>query len=147
MDYVVLKDFSDTAQLNSEVFKQHQKEYQNMEYFTFRIESLKEKEELLKVGLKSESDYYSRIEYFSFKAQNDFKLIRGTDTLNCNLYHYERVYGLAPYATMLLGFPAQENKNTKQDMYLLFEDKTFKNGHIYLNIKQQDLASIPTLQL
>ncbi len=116
----------------------------DMEYFSFRIKSLTESKELLKVKLNNEGEYYGRIEYFSFAMQNDFKLLDKTDTLDCVLYHFERVYGLASYATFVLGFPKRTNNS---DLKILFNDKVFNNGNIIMTIEQNTLEHLPKLKL
>ncbi len=143
-EYLLLKELPDSLKSVPAVFEERKHEYQGMEYVSYRIECLNEQNELLKINLNSENEYFSRIEYFSFKAQNEFKLINGKDTLPCAFYHFERVFGLAPYITLSLGFPVTGNTRIKEK-YILFEDKTFKNGSIYLNIPSGKLAAIPKL--
>ncbi len=127
------------------------KEYEGLQYFSFRISAEKQQKELLKVNLKSDEEYYSRIEYLSFTMQNDLKLIEGKDTLNCVLYHFERVYGLAPFATFVLGFPLTEREEKSPsnkfftDKTFLYEDNVFGSGNIYMNIKKESLNRIPEL--
>lgn len=127
-------------------------EYSDFQYFTFRISAENQEEELLKVGLKSKEDYYTRIEYFSFKMQNDLKLIDGKDTLNCALFHFERIYGLAPYATFIIGFPLSKEENEKKtgkyifkNKTILFVDNVFGSGNVYMTIKEENLNRIPEL--
>ena len=140
--------------LTQQKIKEKTKEYDGYQYFTFRIVSEKKTDELLKVNLKSENEYYARLEYFSFNMQNDIKLIEGTDTLNCVLFHFERIYGLAPYATFVLGFPltateqkAQDKKRERMyiDKTILYNDKVFGAGNVYITIKAENLNSIPEL--
>jgi hypothetical protein len=106
-EYLALKEFGDT-QFTKKEYEEKLMEYDGMEYFSFRIQSLSNTEELLKVGIKSDDEYYARIEYFSFKMQKDFKMIEGNDTLDCKLFHFERVYGLAPKATFIMGFSSDK---------------------------------------
>ena len=129
-------------------------EYDGLQYFTFRITAENQQQELLKVGIDSDDAYYARIEYFSFKMQNDFKLMEGKDTLDCVLFHFERVYGLAPYATFVLGFPlakGAQNKDTTivrnsyEDKTIIYADKIFGTGNIYMTIRKEDLNRIPEL--
>ena len=139
--------------ISKKELEKYNAEYSDLQYFTFRISAENQKEELLKVGLKSENDYYSRIEYFSFKMQNDLKLIDGKDTLDCALFHFERVYGLAPYATFVIGFPLTKeegtNTSTKKNVFknktILYDEKVFQLGKIYMTIKEDNLNRIPEL--
>lgn len=136
--------------LNKQVLKKKMQEYEGMYYFTFKITSMDQHQELLKKGIDTEQEYYSRLEYFSFGMQNDFKLIDGKDTLNCTLYHFERVYGLAPCATMVLGFtPAGKHPVGKlnNNVTLGYEDKLFGAGNVYMTFKEEDLKRIPAVKL
>lgn len=128
------------------------KDYEGLQYFTFRITADNEQQELLKKGIQSDQDYYSRIEYFSFGMQKDFTLVDGSDTLECALYHFERVYGLAPYATMVLGFPltkqAQDGtQKVMNEKIIGYSDKVFGAGNVYMRIKAEDLNNIPQFEI
>jgi hypothetical protein len=143
--YQALKESIDLDSLNETEFNKTLNEYGDMQYFSFRITDTKGNQELLKTNLKSESEYYARIEYLSFKMQDNFKLIDGTDTLKCSLYHFERVYGLAPYATFVLGFPKSKTSEINGKS-LVYEDNLFNNGLIYLNIDKETLTNLPKLK-
>jgi len=152
-EYLALLELKKDS-LTQQKIKEKTKEYDGYQYFTFRITSEKQTDELLKVNLKSENEYYARLEYFSFNMQNDIKLIEGTDTLNCVLFHFERIYGLAPYATFILGFPLTETEGRIQDekkemIYtdktILYTDKVFGGGNVYITIKAENLNSVPEL--
>ena len=135
--------------ISGKILKEGIKEYEGMQYFTFKITSNNQQKELLKVGIREDQEYYSRLEYLSFEMQKDFKLIEGKDTLDCALYNYERVYGLAPYATMVLGFPLtqQSAKGSQQDKTILYTDKLFGAGNVYMTVYADKLNSIPSLSI
>jgi hypothetical protein len=143
-EYLAVKELSDDT-ISKEEFTKHVKEYEGMQYFSFKIQALNSEEELLKVGLNSENDYYSRIEYFSFKMQKDFKLIEGKDTLDCKLFHFERNYGLAPNATFTMGF--ESNKKYHGSKSFLYEDKIFNSGNVYLVLKEKNLSNVPQISI
>ncbi len=130
------------------------REINQLQYFTFKINADDAGMELLKVNLKSPGEYNYRVEYCSFQMQNDFQLVDGTDTLNCALYHFERIYGIAPYGTFMLGFPlskkeeaSRKNKQSylMQDKTLIYDDKVFEMGRIYLKIEAKNLNRLPKL--
>jgi hypothetical protein len=133
--------------LNEKKIKSKIKEYEGLQYFTFKIAANNQQQELLRVNIGSEGDYYSRLEYFSFEMQHDFKLIEGKDTLDCALYHYERVYGLAPYATLVLGFPFAKGEQQKpyQNKTISYTDKIFGAGKVNMTFKGENLNRIPAL--
>lgn len=144
LNYLALKEINYTEPFVKSKFESAFKEYGNMQYVSFRITDTKGNQELLKSSIRNESEYYARLEYLSFKMQQDFKLIDGKDTLPCTLYHFERVYGLAPYATFVLGFP--ESKNKDSDKQIVYEDNLFNSGIIYLTFNKDVLSNLPKLK-
>lgn len=125
--------------------KKKTEEIDGLQYFTFRISSEIESQELLKIGLKDENEYYPRLEYFSFQMQNDITLIDGEAVLFCRLFHFERVYGIAPYATFVLGFPLNDKTSAASNKTLVYDDKIFNVGKINLTIKGSDIERTPEL--
>lgn len=155
LEYVALLDLKKDS-ITEKKMKEKINEYKGLQYFTFRITSDNQQKELLKTNLNSEEDYYARIEYFSFKLQNDLKLIDGKDTLDCSLFHFERVYGLVSYATFVIGFPltkkeekdlATTDKIVNGNKTLFYEDRIFGAGNIYMTIKEENLNRIPALTI
>lgn len=128
-------------------FDREMSEIKDMQYFTFKIEVANFNQELLKYNLESPEQYEQRVNYFAFKIQNDFKLIEGKDTLDCELFHFERNYGVAPTAHFVLAFPAIQNGNKIFDKTLSYDDKTFGMGTININIDKTQLAKLPVLNL
>lgn len=135
--------------LTSAKLKERIHAYEGLQYFTFKIEANNTQKELLKTGIHSEQDYYSRLEYFSFEMQKDFKLIEGTDTLDCVLYHFERIYGLAPVATVVLGFPLTKGdlQESKINKTIGYTDRVFGAGNVYMTIRKENLDQIPQVKL
>ncbi len=139
-DYVAIMDLKKDS-IKKEELTSKTEEYSGLQYCNFRI-STESQGELLKKNVVNESDYYGRIQYFSFDMQKEVKLIEDTDTLDCVLFHFERVFGLAPYATFLLGFPRTENTGNKT---LLYDDKIFGAGKIYLTVKLKNIKNVPSV--
>lgn len=151
LEYLALQELKNQDVINQKQVKEKIEAYSGLQYFTFRIAAEAQSNELLKVNLSSEDEYYKRIEYFSFKMQDDLKLIDGEDTLSCSLFHFERVFGLAPYATFLLGFPQITNETTNhkkknsRSKTLLYDDRMFGVGKIYMTFKEENLNQVPEL--
>lgn len=139
-EYVALmelkKETVGSLELNKKI-----EEYDGLQYYTFRI-STDSRMELLKKNLNEANDYYGRIQYFSFDMQKDLKLIEGKDTLDCVLFHFERVYGLAPYATFVLGFPLTEGTNNKT---LFYDEQIFGAGKIFLTVQSKNCKKLPSV--
>jgi hypothetical protein len=140
LPYVALLDLQKENVSSTELNKKME-EYSGLQYFTLQI-STESQQELLKKDLTETNEYYSRIQYFSFDMQKDLKLIDGKDTLNCELFHFERVFGLAPYARFVLGFPKTEHK---EDKTLFLDEKIFGSGKIYLTIQAKNNNQLPVV--
>ncbi len=138
LEYVALLDLKKDEISKSEL-KKKMEEYEGLQYYTFTI-STDSQQELLKKNLSETNEYYGRIHYFSFDMQNDLKLIDGKDTLDCELFHFERVYGVAPYARFVLGFPLASGN---QDKTLFYDEKIFGAGKLYLTIQAKNNNQLP----
>lgn len=143
-NYLALKEFKSEVSLSKKDIESKVAEYGDLTYFSFRIQNLKDQADLLKTDLENEAHYFSRLEYLSFKMQQDLKLVNGKDTLDCVIYHYERVYNLAPYATFVVAFPKTDNK---QDIKFWYHDRLFNTGIIILNFDKKLLDNLPTPDL
>ncbi|HPI85880.1 MAG TPA: hypothetical protein PLR01_05870 [Bacteroidales bacterium] len=120
-------------------------ELKDMQYYDLKI-SLKEfAGELLKYQLTSSQQYTERVNYFAFGMQHDIHLVEGTDTLACELYHFERTFDAAPTSTILLGFHIS-NQKTAENKTLLFYDRTFNTGLIKFTFRTQELKNLPKLK-
>lgn len=92
-----------------------------------------------------------KIKYLSFFMQDDIKLIKNNDTVDCKLYHFERNYGISPYGTFLLEFP--DSKKNKQEnnndgiLQILFDDFAFSDSTLIFKFFNKDINNIPTLKL
>lgn len=139
-EYVALMELKNDAVGSLELNKKIE-EYDGLQYYTFRI-STDSRMELLKKNLNEANDYYGRIQYFSFDMQKDLKLIEGKDTLDCVLFHFERVYGLAPYATFVLGFPLTKGTSNKT---LFYDEQIFGVGKIFLTVQSKNCKKLPSV--
>jgi hypothetical protein len=141
VDYVVAKELINNAIKKNEV-ESRKKELGNMNYFTLRIES-KKSEELMRVNIKSEDEYYHRLEYFMGYMQDDIYLVDGTDTINPSLFHFERNYGLAPFNDFVLGF--NKSNRDPQDLYFIYNDQVLGTGKISIKINKDDISNVPNI--
>ncbi|MES2680889.1 MAG: hypothetical protein V4635_13440 [Bacteroidota bacterium] len=118
--------------------------YTEMVYFKFRIEALEGSGELLKYDLRSSSEYESRVRYLSFDMQMDLFLVQGSDTISPGLYHFERAYGVAPYATVMLGF-SRNQLNSRKEFTVVFNDRLFDKGFIKFNYADGQIINLPNI--
>ena len=99
---------------------------------------------LLKYDLHSRKEYEDRVNYFAFGMQNDIRLVQGGDTLPCQLFHFERVYDVAPYATFLLAFPL--GKDYSSDKTLVLFDHGFNKGILKFFFDGRDIKNVPQVE-
>lgn len=139
--------------LTKQALERTEKDLEHLQFFTLKIATSGNKGELLKYELPNTDEYYRRIEYCSFNMQNDIKLVDAGDTLNCVLFHFERVFSVAPEATFILGFEDHRPKEEKKkelfgtDKTLCFNDGIFRLGIINLGISKDKLNTIPELDI
>lgn len=138
--YQELKD----EEYTKEKFAETTKHYEGMTYFNFKIEVEEGAGELLKYKLASPQQYNSRITYMSFEMQKDICLVQGKDTLYPGLYHFERIFSIAPYATVLMAF---DNKkfNTDEEFTIVYNDRLFNKGLIKYNYSSKQLIDLPNI--
>jgi len=132
---------------NLKIYNSKKSELQGMEYFDLHIESRESNGELLKINCPDSKNYDERVQYCSFGMQQDIKAIVGKDTVDCALYHFERMFDTAPRATFLLGFPSGAFKNKFDDITILYHDHLFNNGIVKFRFSKQELAGIPQLKI
>lgn len=138
LEYVALLELK-KQQVSKKELTKTMEEFKGLQYYTFQIEA-DSQDELLKKNLSHPNDYYARIQYFSFDMQKDLKLIDGKDTLNCELFHFERIYGVGPFARFVIGFPLTDAANDKT---LYYDEKVFGSGKIYLTIQAKNSNQLP----
>jgi hypothetical protein len=145
VDYIIAMETRD-EKLTRAIYKEKHDELSGLQYFDLRIEIDKANGELLKYALRSGSQYESRVTYLAFDIKNDIKLVDGNDTLECVMSHFERVYDIVPYATILLGFK-DTGGNLMHEKTLVFHDKLFGKGIIKFTFLPADLQTIPQLEV
>ncbi len=147
---LIIKDNSN--EISKEKFESDLKGRSTMLYFTLKI-SNKEftHKELLLFDLPSQDNYTERLDYYSFKVQNDLKLKIGEDEISCGMAHFERTFGLAPGLTISLAFPISESvskqikdKKLKERITVSFDEKIFNNGMVKFSFHPNHINSVPT---
>lgn len=129
---------------NRSAFNHKIKELEGMSYYRLSIKNVKYEEELLRYNLAKESDYYARLNYFSFDFQNTIHLVEGNDTLHCDLFHFERTFGLNSELKFSLAFA---NSSSTQKKTFILEDKVFNNGTIKLEFSESIYKHKPKINL
>ena len=125
-------------------FQKTSKDFSEMSYFNFRIEVIDGTGELLKYKMQSPSQYDARIKYASFEMQNDLYLVQGQDTLLPGLFQFERIFEVAPYATMMFAFDNKKFDKTSE-FTIVYNDRLFEKGFVKFNYKNKQLINLPNI--
>lgn len=126
--------------LSKEGFAEDEK--QELQYYLLHISADNYNGDMLRYKINNEHEYQARLNYLSFKIENDIELIEGNQTQACRISHYERSYGLAPYLNIVVAFSKTEYNGFK---ILSFSDEIFNGGRI--NIKINEVKNLPGLKI
>lgn len=118
--------------------------YEDMTYFNFKIEVIDGSGELLKYKLESPAQYDGRVKYMSFEMQKDICLVQGRDTLLPGLFHFERIFEVAPYSTVMFAFDTKKF-NKDNEFTIIYNDKLFNKGFVKFNYKNKQLINLPNI--
>lgn len=143
LDYIILKEARGSNEnLTKKIVKQRKQELEGLEYYTFFIALHNGKKDVVKTLSKGEVEYDKMIRYFAGDLQQDLRLVAGSDTVNCKLFHFERTYGITSYAQFVIGFePSAFLKDA--DRTLFFDSDKLTTAPILLTIKKEDINNIP----
>lgn len=98
----------------------------------FELSALSGNGELAKFDISGQEDYNERINYYSFKFQDDVYLVLDSDTVPCGMAVWEREFNSAPRIKQQLLFTKPENKKSFNEIQLVFYDRVFDNGIVKL---------------
>ncbi|MCK5856729.1 MAG: hypothetical protein KAG64_04520 [Bacteroidales bacterium] len=120
-----------------------------LQQFILKFELDELETDILKYNVASHQEYESRISYLAFDFQNRIKLIEGSDSLSCKMYHFERTYGLSTSCTILLGFESiyDDKSAYASDKQIIINDNVFGGGIIKLKIRKENLNNIPVIKI
>lgn len=141
IDYILAKEQMQ-KKMTKEEKEKRMMELGEMQYYHLTY-SLKEgNADILKYNLTGDSEYQERVYYFSFGHQENIHLAEGRDTLPCELFHFERYYGLSPKMSFSLGFKKTSKADDKQLMIL---DEVYGSGPVKFTISSADIENIPAI--
>lgn len=144
--YVALREQYDGKVTNGKL-EEAIKERSGFQYFILEISTIDKKTDILKSDLKASGDYYTRIQYFSYMMQDDLKLMDGTQTVPCQLFQFERDYGVTPFQRFVLGFPKGKTSTGNQDKTLIYDDKVLGINKMEIKIDAKAIDRLPHLKL
>jgi len=140
-EYLLLKELK-TDRISAAELAQRKKDNEGMHFFRLRIRT-NDGLDVLKYKA-SEADAYARTQYLSYDFEQDIALVSGSDTIFPAVFHFERTYGVTPFADFMLGFEA--NVKAGSDFQLLIDDKVFDTGVLKFTYNDKDIQNLPPLK-
>ncbi len=141
IDYMVLNE---TRGKIDGRFEKRKKELSGLQHYTLKLALSSHQGDITEYKVSDEKGYQDRLYYLSYGMQEDIKMVQGTDTLKCSLYHFERSFDSSPYRTFVLAF---EEHQAEGDRILIWDSKEMGLGTLKLGIKEKDIKSIPKLKI
>lgn len=141
LEYMLLKEFR-SDHISQKLVEDRRKD--SLMFFKLRISTKNNKEDILNYNISDNSDYYARVDYLSYGFEENIILVNSSDTLYPALYHYERTYGIAPYADFMFAF--KKNNFKKSNFTICIDDAVFNNGIIKFEYSEDQLNNIPHLK-
>jgi hypothetical protein len=96
-------------------------------------------------GSGDKNEYHIRNNFLMFGQKDFISLLRGNDTIPCQLYHFVNYQGLTPYADILVGFKSDSLSN--EDRELIYDDQIFGFGPLHYTFSSEEIKSVPELEL
>lgn len=141
-EYLLMKEFK-TDDLSEQVVEERRKGNEGLLFFKLRI-SADGSNDVLNYHLNSGDDYYARIQYLSYGFEEDIALLNERDTIFPALFHFERTYGIAPFADFMMAF--ETTPKADNDYQVVIDDRVFDTGILKFTFEKQDLQNIPNLK-
>lgn len=111
------------------------------EYYRLNIK-IANHEEPLTYQIKSPSESYERINYLVSGVNDDILLVADSDTLSCQMHHYERVYHVGNTISILFVF---DKTHTQKEKSIVFYDKLFSKELVTFTFTPSEINSLPPL--
>ena len=143
-DLLALREAGNQA--THEALAEARAHYTDLVYFRLEIIANSHNGELLKKDLQSPQEYNRRVSYAAFGVQNDMSMKIGKDSLACAMCQFERSFDVAPIATFMLAFDADEEIANDNSVTVVFNDQLFNNGIIRFYWNAGEINAYPSLE-
>jgi len=128
-------------------FSELKKQYEQSEYFVLKIKKAKGGGDPLQDPENQNTDYYTRLKYFSEDIKNDLFLVADDDTIPCKIVHLERTYKLTPYTNLLLAFDSEKESIKKTDkLTFVYDDHVLELGKLTFDLSTAELKNSPEIK-
>lgn len=147
VEFLISNELRDNSP-SKELVDSLRKNYEGMEYYELTLSVDDFKDETIKYNLTDMQEYQNRLSYLSFSMQEDLTIIQeNNQVVPCKLYHYERTFGVAPHAKILIGFSKDDLNPQTTERTVVLNDNLFNKGLIKFNWSGSTLLEAPKLLL
>ncbi len=147
IEFLISNELRDSSP-SEEMVDSLKKNYEGMEYYELTLSIDDFKDETIKYNVADMQEYQNRLSYLSFSMQKDINIIqKNAQTAPCKLYHYERTFGIAPHAKVLIGFSKEDLNPQTTERTVVLNDNLFNKGLIKFNWSGSTLLETPKLLL
>lgn len=140
-EYLLIKEYK-TGDLSEKVVEERRKDNEGLLFFKLRI-SADGSNDVLNYHLNSGEEYYARVQYLSYGFEENIALVNERDTIFPALFHFERTYGVAPFADFMMAF--NTTLKTDGEFQMIIDDKVFDTGILQFTYQSRNLQNIPKL--
>jgi hypothetical protein len=126
-----------------EPFEAFKKEYQQTLEFNFHIRS---KEGIIGITkrIKESEEHDFMLTYYNYQANNDIKMVAGTDTIPCKYFHAIQSGGLQDELLFSCGFDKKMIRNADKITVLYF-DRIFGKDIYQYSFKTKQIEGTPEI--
>ncbi len=108
------------------------RQYNQSQQYIVRFNLVQGGGDIIKYKLSNQMEYQNRINFLANEFGNNIYLVQGKDTLRTKLYHFERIYGLNNYCSIMVQFKKViDNEN---ETIMIIEDGIFNGTIVKLRI-------------
>lgn len=142
-DYMVANEIKSNTISDIEYDKLLAK-YNDAAYFLLQVRT-DDAQEYAKFNITNgQSEYGERIQYLSFDMQNDITFRTQDSLFPCDLFHFERSFGINQEDRFLLA--ADKLIIEGKSLVAIFEERIGVQGKIHFTWTEKDLKNLPTIK-
>lgn len=108
------------------------RQYNQSQQYIVRFNLVQGSGDIIKYKLSNQMEYQNRINFLANEFGSNIYLVQGKDTMRTKLYHFERIYGLNNYCSIMVQFRKIIDNETETVM--IIEDGIFNGTIVKLRI-------------
>lgn len=125
-------------EVGTDAYERRLESLSGAEYYDFTIRKMSNRVgDLISYRMRDGESKESRVKYFSFDMQHDFKIVRNGEVSPCVLFHFEQMPSTVSYLRFLLAFERIE-KSEHSETEIWYEDKPFTGEYIIFKYSIED---------